>query len=46
MPNTSTATPTTEAGAARIYELWDRNVRERDLDRLLDLYADDASIQS
>jgi ketosteroid isomerase-like protein len=38
--------PTSEAEAARVYELWDKCVRERDLDGLLALYAEDASIQS
>jgi hypothetical protein len=40
------ANPTSEADASRIYRLWDLYVRERDLDGLLSLYADDATIQS
>lgn len=41
---TTVASP--DADAARIYELWDKYVRDRDLESLLGLYADDATIQS
>jgi hypothetical protein len=32
--------------AVRIYELWDKYVRERDLEGLMSLYAEDATIQT
>ncbi len=38
--------PSAESDGARIYEFWDKYVRERDLDALMALYADDATIQS
>src|SRR5262249_10841897 len=44
--NTASPQPTTAAHAARIYELWDKYVRERDLERLMELYAEDATIES
>lgn len=39
-------TSTTEAQAARIYELWDKYLREGDMQGLATIYADDATVQS
>ena len=38
--------PTTEAQASRIYELWDRYLRNGDMSGLASIYADDATVQS
>ncbi len=38
--------PTTEAEAARIYELWDRYLREGDMTGMMELYTEDATVQS
>lgn len=37
---------TTERQAARIYELWDKYLREGDMDGMATIYADDATLQS
>jgi hypothetical protein len=37
---------TTERQAARIYELWDKYLREGDMDGMAAIYADDATLQS
>jgi hypothetical protein len=38
--------PTTEAQAARVYELWDKYLREGDMEGMATIYADDATLQS
>jgi hypothetical protein len=40
------ATTTTEARAARIYELWDKYLREGDMEGMATIYTDDATLQS
>lgn len=37
---------TTEAQAARIYELWDKYLREGDMEGMATIYTDDATVQS
>ena len=37
---------TSEQQAARIYELWDKYLREGDMEGLASIYADDATVQS
>jgi len=37
---------TTEQQAARIYELWDKYLREGDMEGMATIYADDATVQS
>jgi hypothetical protein len=38
--------PTSERQAARIYELWDKYLREGDMEGMASIYADDATVQS
>lgn len=45
MGQTSKST-TSEQQAARIYELWDKYLRESDMEGLASIYADDATVQS
>lgn len=46
MTSISSIRPTTEADAARIYALWDKHLREGNMAGMMELYADDATIQS
>jgi ketosteroid isomerase-like protein len=44
--STALNTSTSEQQAARIYELWDKYLREGDMEGMASIYADDATVQS
>lgn len=46
MNHESTSTTTTLTEASRIYELWDRYLREGDIPRITELYAENATLQT